>query len=510
MAEVADQTATETPEFWDVLKKRAGRRPGRLYKLGAGAFLDSMPSQTTVDKSAMSATFCISRPIPDREDDVIMPEGVIFDAYRLNPVVFWDHGFTNLTLPIGTSEAPDGNLAISVSPEAIDATCFFSQTLPEAEQIFQLVDEGIIRAASIHVDPIDAVVRVRNGAADRPGLLVHTSSMLEWSLCGVGCNPEAVRKTLSAGKLAGKPIVESLVKALRPHASPAPVISTGWTPQPVLEPEPMAKSLTKDNEPDGDEMAKRIKSFEDSDEVKRLRKEYGESAGDDEAMKSKRKGLREKMKSIAKDMGLSENDTQIPDEPGEPVTKDEPADELDDVDTPLGSQILKAAYASLSELADQLDQSSKPLENPEVKDYMGTMGDALRGHLAEMDELHKSQYPEHPELSKDDGGDEGAPTEDSEPKSLQKFLARSKTHRMSVKGIAHELLKFCNSRQIQMPKQYREKLGQMSRRLSGISKSAETAAPTAAADDESRELARLKAELGEIKQIITDAIPHRR
>lgn len=509
MAAVADENTIETPDFWAVLNKRAGRRPGRLYKLGAGAFLDSLPSETTVDKSAMSATFCISRPIPDREDDVIMPEGVIFDAYRLNPVVFWDHGFTSLTLPIGTSEAPGGDLAINVSPEGIDATCFFSQTLPEAEQIFQLVDEGIIRAASIHVDPIDAVVRVRNGAADRPGLLVRTSSMLEWSLCGVGCNPEAVRKTLSAGKLAGKPIVESLVKALRPHASPAPVISPGWTPQPVLEPEPMAKSLTKDNEPDADEMAKRIKSYDDNDEVKRLRKEYGEAVGDDEAMKSKRKGLRETMKSLAKDMGLSESEAQIPDEPGEPPDRDEDPSDLEDADSPLGAQILRSAHSSLSDLVDQLEQASKPLENTEVKNYLGSMGDELRDHMAKMCGLHKDQYPELPELSKDESSDGEPDAGESSTGALQKFLSRSKSHRKGLNGIAYELLRISQSRQ-QMPKSFRDKLSAMSRRLSGISKSAEAGATTAlSADDEAR-YAKLEGMIDDLTNKLQEALPHRR
>lgn len=197
------------------LAKRSVRAPGRLFKRGIDVFYDSLPAAPSVDRGAMSATFTISTSAPDREEDVIVPTGVSFDAYRLNPCVLFDHGFSGLTLPIGTSEDPAGNLAVFVSADAITATCFFSQRLPEAEQIFQLVDEGVLRAASIHVNPIEFSVRANRGDDQRPGLLVTSSEMLEWSICPIGCNPDAVRKTLLDGRLSGRPLAGSVRKFLQ-------------------------------------------------------------------------------------------------------------------------------------------------------------------------------------------------------------------------------------------------------------------------------------------------------
>lgn len=500
-----------------ILSARAGRRPGRLYKRGNNTYLDTLPaSAAATDRGAMSATFCISTPRPDREDDVIVPEGVIFDDYRLNPLVLWEHGFSTLTMPIGTSEDPGGNLAISVTPQGIDATCFFSQSLLEANQLFELVDEGILRAASIHVDPIDAVVRMRSGAGDRPGLLVKTSSMLEWSICGLGCNPDAVRKTLSANRLAGKPISESITKCLRVHSSPTPAVGRGWSPDALLlnpsktvEPA-MAKTLSKDA--DAEEMEKRRKSYEENDEVKRLRKDFEDAKGDDDEAKSKRKSIVARMKSLAKDAGLSEDDANIPDEPGQSRARDAADGDPDggDAETPLGAQILGAAYSALSEVADQIEQATRPLENPQVKDYMGSMTDALRGHMAEMNDLHKSEYPDHPELAKDDAepADGDGAGEPAEASGMVKFLARSKTHRMGLKGIAHELMKVGGSRH--MPKALKDRVNQMSRRLASISKAAEVGAKSALTADDEKRYDALEKKIEELTGLLEGAIPHRR
>jgi hypothetical protein len=199
-----------------IMANRLTRAPGRLFKRGSATYYDALPTaKIPTDRGAMSATFTVSTRRPDREEDVIIPEGVSFSAYRLNPVVLWDHGFSAISLPIGTSEDPAGNLAVFVTPDRIDATCYFSQTLPEAEQIFELVDEGTIRAASIHVRPIEFTVRANRGADERPGLLVTASEMLEWSIVPVGCNPEAVRKALIDGRLLGRPLIPSIRKFLQ-------------------------------------------------------------------------------------------------------------------------------------------------------------------------------------------------------------------------------------------------------------------------------------------------------
>lgn len=246
----------------------------------------------------------------------------------------------------------------------------------------------------------------------------------------------------------------------------------------------MAKSLQKDDE-------------KPEEAVKRLRKELDDMTGDDEETKSKRKSLEDQIKSLTK------SDGGIPEEPGEyPERHAEP----DGDEAPLGSQILGAAYSALSEVADRLEQSSKMLENPEVKDYIGSMTDALRGHMDEMNDLHKGEYPDHPELAKEDPEEDVDKDDPSE--GLAKFLARSKTHRLGVRGIGHELMKLSAARG--MPKQYRDKINQMSRRLARISKSAEQGAVTALSQDDLSRYEKLEKQVETLAKVIEDAIPHQR
>lgn len=521
-------------DFSQLLQTRT-RGPGRLYKYrDETVYLDSASEAPLAgkDAAAMSATFTISTPRPDREEDVIVPEGVIFDDYRLNPVVFWDHGFTNLTLPIGTSAAPDGSLAINVRPgESIEATCYFSQSLLEAEQIFHLVDEGVIRAASIHVDPLDAVVRA--SGPERPGLLVNKSNMIEWSICGVGCNPDAVKKALVDGRLCGKPIHEGLAKSLSLQAAPSQVWSNGKSFTKHDQETDMAKNLRKDaadgdptpeeeakrlarekrrKELDAEDREKRKKAYDDDEEVKRLRKDLSDTDGqDDEPTKSKRKSAIGRLKSLAKDMGLSEDDANIPQEPGEPTRKtddDDPdRDEGDgDGDRPLGSQVLAALHAALSDVADNLGRTTKPLENPEVKSFCAKSADALQGMMGEAADLHKAEYPDHPELEKEQASaDTDNPNnEPQEASGMVKFLARNNTNRLGVKGAGSRLDKLCNRKDV--PKCVKRELQAIAKSLARISDEAIAKSKTIAADDSAQEWAQIRKEFAEAKAFIKQAI----
>src|SRR4051812_41355949 len=85
------------------------RRLGRIYKLAPGVMALDTVSDAAIDESAMSATAIISTPTPDRVRDSMVPRGCLLDDYKNNPVVLWEHGF-NLSLPIGKSEDPSGNL----------------------------------------------------------------------------------------------------------------------------------------------------------------------------------------------------------------------------------------------------------------------------------------------------------------------------------------------------------------------------------------------------------------
>lgn len=160
----------------------------------------------------MSARAVISTATIDRVGDVLVPTGCQTENYEKNPVVLWAHGLEAIGQPIGTSRGPDGQLDVTISDIDVQATCWFSQSSLEAAQIFELVDEGIVRATSVRETPIKT--RMRHDSVLGDLLIVDEWDLEEWSWCAVGMNPDAVAKTISRNRLGGRPIVPSILKSL--------------------------------------------------------------------------------------------------------------------------------------------------------------------------------------------------------------------------------------------------------------------------------------------------------
>ena len=165
-----------------------------------------------VDRVAVSARAVISTPTIDRVRDVLIPGGCQLGNYEKNPVVLWSHGTDGIDQPIGTSCGPDGNLAIAISDDEVTATCWFAQSSIEAMQIFELIDEGVIRAASVRETPIKSHVQHKPGVGEI--LIVDEWDLEEWSWCAVGVNPDAVAKALDRNRLGGRPILPAIRKSL--------------------------------------------------------------------------------------------------------------------------------------------------------------------------------------------------------------------------------------------------------------------------------------------------------
>ena len=165
--------------------------------------IDTVPilREPTINGSAMSATAIISTGTVDRDADLLEPSGIVLDNYRKNPVVLWEHGLGEVTIPIAKSEDPNGNLTVRVVGDTVEATSFFSNRSLVSEQIFQLIEDKIIRATSVQATPIDATPLRVDGLT---GQHMHAWELVEWSWTGVGINPEAIAKTLGRNRLAGR------------------------------------------------------------------------------------------------------------------------------------------------------------------------------------------------------------------------------------------------------------------------------------------------------------------
>jgi hypothetical protein len=355
------------------------RRLGLAYKLGeadtdTGLALDVV-TVAGVDLEKMSATAIITTPAVDRVGEVVMPDGGYFTDYARNPVVLWNHGFTGLSMPIAKCEGPDGKLALNLLPDAIEGTSYFTTITPESYQIFGLIAEEIIRATSIHFEPV-AFKREQGQSGDE--VTIFTAWKLrEWSWCDIGCNPEAVRKALDRGRIGEDAMLPAIAKMLRPHAPIASKSAKKGTAMPT--------NPTKPASPNG----KPTKAKADPPEDEEL---PDEEAGD-------------------------EADTDLADE--------------EKGEAPYGAQLLAAAYQGLAQIKAALDAGLKNLEQPDVKGYAEALSAELESRIAETEGCYSKQYPDAPALKTDEPEPSDA--------AVKRWIAASKYKGLLLVGIATRL-----------------------------------------------------------------------
>ena len=163
----------------------------------------------------------------DRDQEVLLPEGADLRFYRANPIVPYAHNYYDL--PIGTSEwvKIDSRLAPT---KLIAKTRYASaEANPKAQQVFLLIQEGILRAKSVGFIPIsyktpnddDWVAAVTKWRKRREVMLGHKSReadprriytkwiLLEQSPVPVPSNPEALSIAVSKGILTMEEAKES-------------------------------------------------------------------------------------------------------------------------------------------------------------------------------------------------------------------------------------------------------------------------------------------------------------
>ena len=199
----------------------SNNRLGQFYESNGGIALASQCS-IGVDESEMSATAVISTPAWDRQNDSLNPLGGSYENYRLNPVVFWDHG-KDVSTPIAKCIDDDRKLLLYPSADGIKAKSIFSSRNKISEQIFALVADDIIHATSIRFQPLERPV------SKSEGLRYEVWDMEEWSWCGLGVNPEAVRDVVAKGRIAGSSIDGSILKSLTGRMPKSSTTKVTWS-----------------------------------------------------------------------------------------------------------------------------------------------------------------------------------------------------------------------------------------------------------------------------------------
>jgi HK97 family phage prohead protease len=127
----------------------------------------------------MNHYWTLSSANPDRMNDVVNQTGIDTSNYRKNPVVLWAHDSSSP--PIGKTTK------IGIVNGKLQATMQFSKSAM-ASGIEQHVCDGSLRACSIGFSPIDWTPSNRPGG----GITFNKVELLEWSICPVPANPDAL------------------------------------------------------------------------------------------------------------------------------------------------------------------------------------------------------------------------------------------------------------------------------------------------------------------------------
>ncbi len=175
-----------------------------------------------IDDKAKVITFLGTTPVPDRQGDIVVPQGARLENFRKNPVFLWSHSWEGSVLPIGRS------LSERVIPDAgIEFDIAFDQGDAFAMQVYRKYREGYLNAVSIGFSGLVAEP-LENG-----GKRYTDWELLELSGCAVPANPEALRRALEQrqtsvrqrrerleaviGQMVSEGLKERIIKAIEPE-----------------------------------------------------------------------------------------------------------------------------------------------------------------------------------------------------------------------------------------------------------------------------------------------------
>lgn len=143
------------------------------------------------NKENREAEFVISTEAPDTYGTVFKISGWDLKRYENNPVVFYAHKSysDNPDMVIGTSTVriEDNQLIAVVRFESAEIN-------PVAEKVFQKIQAGTLRMASIGANPKKGHWGNEKLGEDRDVIYFDEQELLEWSIVPIGSNPEALKR----------------------------------------------------------------------------------------------------------------------------------------------------------------------------------------------------------------------------------------------------------------------------------------------------------------------------
>lgn len=355
--------------------------PGRFQLRKAGSrssLVQDVLSEPAIDASRMSVRMRISTDTIDRDGHIVEQSTILTDNYRANPAVLLSHG-EDYSLPVAVSESPEGEFTVTRQEDGTYATAYHKSQDEMSSQVFDAVACGLLRASSIGIDPLGAMIKIIDG---EEVLIVTPCDMTEWSYAAIGVNPQALVKShrarsngklleswalqceaasriLHRGTLDGRPILPALRKSISGLLVPQGSV-TGHTPERKV----MKKQLTKEA----------VSKFT----ARQLVKAMSEMGEYDEASQAV----------------IKEAAAGMPDET--PASGESPETTPDDM--PLGARVVAGVHEQLKQLISTAENAMGPVENPDVKEKLEEELAKLNECVVSVEGLFASAYPEQPAL----------------------------------------------------------------------------------------------------------------
>ena len=179
----------------------------------------------------------------DRQGEIIDPAGALLDFHRSSPTVCWQHShkLAPTLPPIARAETPEGQYDVKLLDGVLYSGCTFSQATKLANQVFALINEGMVRCRSIGAighklepytpeAPGQVMYDGRIVAARTKSVIYRVWEMLEWSWVIIPANRDitiAVKSLLSNRKVDGQTIDPMLELTLRALELKEPVMVPG-------------------------------------------------------------------------------------------------------------------------------------------------------------------------------------------------------------------------------------------------------------------------------------------
>ena len=163
-----------------------------------------------LDTKLCTATYTVSSSAIDNDGDILIPSGCLphMTRYMANPVVLWNHNRD--CIPIAQSINPlNKQLSWDVGDTKIKATVHFHLLTQESAQCWALVENGILRGASVGFDAVPGKIERIQG-----GMKFLEWAPLEWSVCPIPNNPETLLEAVNRpwdGKSLSPTIAKSLM-----------------------------------------------------------------------------------------------------------------------------------------------------------------------------------------------------------------------------------------------------------------------------------------------------------